>query len=351
MGWGRSEGLAVAVAVAVVALLAACGGHRANTSGSASSLPTSYTTSTTDGQQAYLAPDMATVVLVRWTVSKGILTGTLDLSQLTSDVSGRQLAITGTLRGDNVSFDVSGTTWTGTLDATALVMHIPQPDGSLQTVRFEPGDIEAYNAAVAALHGQGEANAQATADARNAANAAQAVATADQRLGSDLDILASSRQGIASDAVLTGDIGAATTDLATARADYKIVQQSVSAHDCGTAGGDAATVGSDAATVDSDAATIDSDLATIESDVTGIQQTLSAVNTDFAALKQASLASPSSHVQHTQTQVYAEIDKTDKAIRGARAAGAAAKKLVASVASQAHQVADQAQALADGCTN
>jgi hypothetical protein len=334
------------VGMLMLALTTACSGgaHHASSHRSASS---------TDGQQAFLYADGTTVLLVRWTNAGGFLTGTVNEALLTSDVNGRQEDMTGRLTGNAVSLTVNGETWTGSLvgpSHSLLTLHFPASDGSLQAITLAPGDIDAYNADVAALHGTSDANAQATADAENAANAAEAVATADRRLGGDLDNMASSLTGIAQDAVFTSDLASAAQDLHTARADYKTVQSDVNAHDCGSAGSDAGSVDSDAGSLDSDVGSIDSDVGSVESDVSSIQATFRAFDTDYAALKQASLASPSTPTEHNQAQVYAAIDKAAKAIKSARAAEASARAQVAALASSAHSLATKAQSLADHCS-
>jgi hypothetical protein len=308
-----------------------------------------HSVSSTDGQSAFLYADGTTVLLVRWTDTRGSLTGTVNESLLASDVAGRQVDMAGTRTGKAVSLTVNGQTWTGTLDGSSLTLHLPQSDGSLEALTLSPGDIDAYNADVETLHGESAANAQATADAQNAAEAAQAVASADQRLGRDLDDLGSSLRGLDRDAVFTADLATAAQDLGTARADYKTVQSDVSAHDCSSAGGDAGSVDSDAGSLDSDVGSIASDVASVESDVASIQNTTRALDTELAALKQASDASPSTPATHNQAEVYAAKVQGAKAIESARTAAASAKTQVAALAATAHDLAHKAQSLASGC--
>jgi hypothetical protein len=313
-----------------------------------SSSSRSSSAAVTDGQKAYLASDASGAMLLRWTLSGGVLKGTVDASQLASDVSGGQAAITGTVSGNSVSFEVNGKTRTGTLDGSELVMHIPQADGSLLTLRFTPGDIDAYNAAIAALHGEGQSNAQATADTQNAANAAQAVANADRRVGDDLDTLASALQTLAADSY-SSDIEAVNADLNSVREDYKQVQADVSAHDCDTAQSDAGIAASDAAVGDSDSATLDSDIATSELDVDQVRQDSATLAADLDALAKAENASPATAAQHGSAEVDHARAKVAPTTKAARDAEGSAKSQVAAIVSKAHHVADQAQALANGC--
>jgi hypothetical protein len=249
-----------------------------------------------DGQTAFLASDSSYALLIRWTKTGHNLSGTIDASGLDRDVTGGQAQITGTANGSDVSLSVDGQSWTGSVAGGTLTLHVPQSDGSLQTFVLRPGDIDAYNSAVAGLHDQAQANANAAAVAQAAAQAQQArdaadgaVTSADQQVTGDMQQLAADFAALRHDSTLTADTSSAAGDLKTEQADFASEQADDrgSTPDCGQVGSDDGSVGSDDGAVQSDQGSLESDSGGIGSDISNVQNDLDALAGDAQSLTQA----------------------------------------------------------------
>lgn len=118
------------------------------------------------------------VLLIQYTRTEDNVQGTVDESYLKSDslsVGSHHVAVRGVINETNLTLDIAGTPFSGSLSGSRLTLNLPDSvSGGIETVEMRPGSTAEYNAGVAAL----QATASANADA-----AAQAAASAEFRRG------------------------------------------------------------------------------------------------------------------------------------------------------------------------
>ena len=112
-------------------------------------------------KQGLLARENGEVLFVQWTQAQTKLSGTMQLAYVAADgtqLDSRSGAISGTNDGASVTIEVgavlSASAVSGSFEGSDLTLAIPNPNGSLSTVRFLPSSVAAYNAAVGSLRSE-----------------------------------------------------------------------------------------------------------------------------------------------------------------------------------------------------
>lgn len=151
----------------------------------------------------WIAVDQESAVLLTYQDTDGVLTGTVQASQLTYqqdawEVQGSSQAFTGRLDATDLSISTElAAPWFGTLDGSVLTLNLPQEDGSLLPVPFRPGSVAEYNAAVSQLSEQANSSNGAAADAEAESAATKKAASTSNSYDAALDRLESSNNSAA----------------------------------------------------------------------------------------------------------------------------------------------------------
>lgn len=169
-GVASTAGVVILAAVA----LAACGGGSSHASGTAHATPTQF-----------VGRFPAGVASLSWHRDGTTLTGAVDVAETTPssplNLVRRHTAVTGTMRGGDVSLDPGGGAepWTGTLDGTTLTLTWTPAAGGLVTTIFTPGseanftaDVQSYEHDIATAQQAANASAATQAQKQAAADAA-----------------------------------------------------------------------------------------------------------------------------------------------------------------------------------
>jgi murein L,D-transpeptidase YcbB/YkuD len=154
--------------------------------GEGAALPTSGITAEQidDSPSGWVHVEPSAVIYLAFAAdSTGDLTGNLSIASTSAsgtDVDSGAYTMTGTLDGSTIAVTFNDKTWTGKLTDDALVLNVPQRDGTIAQARWKRGSIDDYNAAVADL----QSGAQTASDisiqaATDAATASSLRAAAD----------------------------------------------------------------------------------------------------------------------------------------------------------------------------
>lgn len=295
------------IAVVLVVVTAACGSpaHHGQQASDTSSpgdvagllgLPTPAGVGGNDA--AFLGRDGARVLFVRWTANGNALVGTVDETEAdTSSKTGTatsEESITGVRNGDRVSLTLSlglGSykTLTGSVTDGGSTLHltIPAPSGVLTDATLQASSVDQYNAAVAALSGRAQQQANQNAQQQQAAQAAKQAADRVQGESSALTSALSSLHDaeaslVGADLGFRSSLGETSQALAQARKDLAQEQ-----HDYDASPRDCGTVSSDAGTVDSDEGSAESGQGSVESDTQGVRNDADRVASALASAQQA----------------------------------------------------------------
>jgi hypothetical protein len=281
-------------------------------------------------------------LLIQYTRNGGNIQGTVDESYLRQNgqsLASNHVAVLGIVSGTNLTLQISGTSYSGSLSESSLTLNLPdQSTGGVVTVNLHPGSTAEYNAGVASLRATAAANADAAAKAQASAQAASQLQGASDAVANDIDKLQAMLSKGVDFSALNADISQANSDLQTTRADAnKAIGE-------GSGNPDACV---DAGTASVDAGTVEVDQGTIQVDSSSVQTTIDDVNQLVAALKrdyttfQAVAASQRQSIDAAQANVVQSWET--------KAANAVSqwKGQLASYASQAQTLVDQANAAAD----
>lgn len=110
------------------------------------------------GLHGLLATPTGRALFIQWTPSGTRVTGSIQSAYLSTDGASLRSEsgdVTGTVSGSSVTLDASALSSTGAVsgsfEGSDLLLTIPEQNGNLTTVRFSPGTVAEYNAAVAPL--------------------------------------------------------------------------------------------------------------------------------------------------------------------------------------------------------
>lgn len=355
---------ACGVSVAVVPLLAGCGG------GTPSVQPPAGTTApkpqsvplTESTQHGFLARASNGALFVQWTRTGNTVSGTFseaftsisDPTQAQSDSH----SFTGVISGSSITLTLdSGTNLNGTLQGSQLTLSYPNSDGSLQTFAFTPSSVAAYNAAVANVQSSaGQAQTQ-KAQAQAAANERARVTARNQQNQQILDGDVSQVQtdlGDLSSAVSTAksDVGTIASDLGTMRSDVQTTYsdlQTLLSDSKDSICGDAGTVEADASgTVGADlSGTLDADKnGTLAADLQQVTSAIGSLRSDFHKYRtdQAVVTNYTPAQAPPQAQINAAIASTQTSVANINSSVAGYFATANKLQSQANGYASQAQA-------
>lgn len=140
----------------------------------------------TEEAEAWLATDVDSAVLLRWTEGDdNRLSGVLQIARMQSyDVSGESWPVEGLLGDQDLTLTIEGlfgsvTRLTGDFSGAILTLYWPSESGGLEAMQFQRSTIAEYNEVVARLQSDG-ANQRAWAE--QAEMESQAIADADEEL-------------------------------------------------------------------------------------------------------------------------------------------------------------------------
>lgn len=141
-------------------------------------------------QQGFVYHDDTEAMFIQWTETDKQITGQLQLTYPTKSenhhVKGINQPFTGVINGKNISitFKVSGTVTTGTLEDNKLSLVVPNEDGTLKTMEFNPGSVEDYNKWVVEMQNgvQQRNNQEQEEKARQEQKAAEAERISNQQI-------------------------------------------------------------------------------------------------------------------------------------------------------------------------
>ncbi len=311
---------------------------------------------------SYLESSATDVAFVRWTDSHGALSGTFDYvtvdSSTPTGTNTEEQSVAGLRNGDHVSLTLnqglgSLKTLTGALSGSGsrqvLTLTFPQVDGQLADAAFVTASVDEYNAAVAALAGQGQAQNQADATASAQASAAASQAAVDERLGRADSSLGADLATLGQDlAALNGDdfsfsksLTVTADALAQTRRDLTVEERDAGASspDCGTVGSDDGTVNSDEGAVASGQGAVESDTASVANDADAVTRDVGQTNDALASLQQLEELDPRVQARNSAADVAPLASQ-------ARSLLAAAQRGEDQAATAAQKDVDAAQALA-----
>ena len=267
---------------------------------------------------SFLSTSNTYVAFIQWTNKNGQLSGQLEEVSLSSNSSLQtqqtHAAFTGTLTGSQISLNFGSFLGipeiiTGTFDGNTLTLTLPQQNGQLSSIVFDPASINDYNKAVSAFENttaQQATNATATvqtqetqaqnqqATATALQSQQQAVANANNALSAAFSNLQSDTSSLSNDTNFKNVLQGYANDWQQMQKDYQQEQTDASN---GCANDNQYTVADDSYTVADDLYSIQdddysfSDVKTpIDSDIQRIQQDIQAVQSDWKQL-QSSAAS------------------------------------------------------------
>lgn len=300
------------------------------------------------GLEGYLASLTNGAVFIQWTEVGGAVTGSAEavyLNGATTNVEHE--TVTGDIEGSSLTLSVDpdglyGTSnLSGQFQGSGFVLSIPNNDGALVPVTFDPGTAADFDSDVAALDGQATktSNAQAAAAAQQqaAANLQQQEQTAQQDAGtvaSDIAGLPSDVSSVSSDvASMKGDLASEAGDLTTTEQQAATVEAEAKQSPAGDSGevcGDAGTAEGDAGTVSGDAGTVEGDAGTVEGDIGSENNDATTLETDW---QNYLAALPAGYVV-PNAPTEADVTKALKSAAGA----------IAQLVAQANTLIDQANA-------
>ena len=226
------------VVLVCIAGLVGCGATGVATRPDRSANGGSSTTSRTSATKASGAPDgwvgsdATSVAFLLASNHDGLLSGSLQISQLKTQgdqtvVKGTTYEVHGTVDGERVSLTVdSSPPWSGRLHSSVLTLNIPQPDGSLGALEMHPATVAEFNDAVGVLRDSAASNNQAVADDKAEAareRAQEQAQMAHEQATQALDDAISSAGSTtseAADVTYDDELADLQTDLATMQSDF-----------------------------------------------------------------------------------------------------------------------------------
>lgn len=322
--------------------------------------------SASNGPATFVSHDRSGAMTMSWTDDgNGHLAGSLQSATPNTDGTGDLVktvnaSFTGTLHDGQISIVTHGflgdtSTWPGSLSGDTLTLNIPQQDGSIAPATFTRGKVSDYNLAVSAFQDQvtqerekaasDAANAAAAAASEAATTAAAAVLTdADKQVSDSVVALRGSLSDGLSFEAFSADMATLKRDLETTRSDaLKATSAGAEARANMDACGDASTAQGDASTVGGDESTIGGDQSTAQATIDSLAQQAEnlrhAQATMKAAYKQQGLTAPAS-----EAPVLDLLRQAGTAIRSW-------KTKVADYVATAHELATQANTIADAAAN
>jgi hypothetical protein len=244
-------------------------------------------------QMGYLHSDDISAAFIRWTEVDKKVNGQLQVFYTKGNVERQSQNASYSFEGVcdrgsiSINFtgsvwisDLSGKTWTGTLNSTELTLVVPTGAGTLAPVKFQAASVEDYNNAVATIRKRlVEQNVQVQRERDEQARIAaeqQAVVDANQQVES-----ATSRLVSATDDLLAG------ADFDLVLRDYGNHLKEMQAHHQEMRGKAAKKqlTSSELREVESELRTVESDLRSIESDARAMDFRLRSMNVKIAEVR------------------------------------------------------------------
>lgn len=221
---------------------------------------------------------------IQWTGIGGTLSGTMQVDAL-SGIPPNESVSTDT---EQISAQINGTQADvnlgdagevlGTFSGEILKLNIPQQDGTLEALTFNPATSADFNNAVASIQSRVQSDNETGSMVQQAESERAAIDKAGAAAQQDIQNLASDRSDIVTEVDdLPNALGDEKSQLAaTASAEAKVIQEARS-------GADQSQVCSDADGVASDADGVYSDGDGVSSDADGVKGALSSAQSDIAA--------------------------------------------------------------------
>ena len=262
---------------------------------------------------SFLSTSNTYVAFIQWTNNNGQLSGQLEEVNLSSNnslqVQQTHAAFTGTLTNSQISLNFGSFLGipeiiTGTFDGNTLTLALPEQNGQLNSIVFNPASIDDYNKAVSTFEGsisQQASNATATVQAQETQaqnqqatattleNQQQAVTDANNTLSSALSTLQSDTSSLTNDTNFKDVLQSYANDWQQMQKDYQ-QEQTDAAGGCsnvGTVGADDGTVGADYGSIGADDGSFQAQEAPINNDIPIVQNDIKTVQSDWKQLQSA----------------------------------------------------------------
>ncbi len=343
-------------------------------------------TSSAVGPGGYLSSDATEVAFIQLTTAGNNLSGSFDYLGIEKSSDPYTLtpiseSITGVEHGNDLSFSVGGIgskTLTGSKDGKGIVVEFQQSDGTIQTIRFVPASVAAYNVDVEKLRSRIDAEQEAAtlkAQRQAASEAAQqqkqereqqaaaAAAAKEEALNSEASAVADEIQTISSDvkaleglSSFTADLNSLASDLATMKSDLATEESddvdAAANNECGNVASDAGNVGSDQGNIGSDSGSLDSDIASASEPITTVENDLTTLKNDeatFVAALASDQGAPLTGPDPTAAEVNAAEQSATNQLAAAQGAIATAKSQQSADTNAAATLDQQANSIAGAC--
>jgi hypothetical protein len=333
-------------------LLAACGSSGAS----------SKSTGSLSG--AWLHSYSNAVEYFQLTVTGSQVTGQEQEEYATKDTppQARQSSstVSGTFNGNQVTltFSLYGfpiRTYAGTYANNVLTLTVPDQNGNLQSVQYQPASTDDYNNAVQQLQQsvnqqvQNYDNAVATATMATyqqqiAEATAAAISDEQQRLSYDLNNIGGAISQLGSDADFSSLLGSYSHDISSMQSDYQ-TEQSDASGGCANyyqVGTDNYQVGTDQYQIGTDDYQLQSQISSVQNDIAGVQDFVQKIQQHWNNLGQQPFSGVSA------ADVNKAIQNGNDAINQAQSQIQQAHSKASGFDAQAKQISQQAQSLYDG---
>ena len=322
---------------------------------------------------SFLSTSNTSIAFIQWTNNNGQLSGQLEEVSLSSNNSLQtqqtHAAFTGTLNGSQVSLNFGSFLGipeiiTGTFDGNTLTLAIPEQNGQLSSVVFNPASIDDYNKVVSTFEGniaQQANNATATvqtqetqaqnqqATATTLESQQQAVTYANNALSSALSNLQSDTNGLANDTTFKDVLQSYANDWQQMQKDYQQEQTDAQGgcNNVGTVGADDGTVGADYGSIGADDGSFQAQKAPISNDISIVQQDIQTVQSDWQQLQNVAAANTtgSPAPAFSSNSVNKAVQAAQNQIASSQAALKNAQTQTTNYDNEAKQLKQQADAL------
>lgn len=292
-------------------------------------------------QMGYLHSDDSSAAFIRWTeVNKKVngqlqvfyTEGHVERQSQNASYSFEGMCDTGsisiTFTGSVWISDLSGKTWTGTLNRTELTLVVPTGAGTLAPVKFQAASVEDYNNAVATIRERlVEQNVQVQRErddqARRAAEQ-QSVVDANQQVESAASRLVSATDDLSSGAdfdLVLRDYGDHLKEMQAHHQEMrgKAAKKQLTSSELREVEADLRTMESDLRSIESDARAMDFGLQSMNGKIAEVRASTSLLQRSWGALQQALSANTSAtpSTNYTGGYVSEQVRRAEAAIENA----------------------------------
>ncbi|HEX6557089.1 MAG TPA: hypothetical protein VF026_30280 [Ktedonobacteraceae bacterium] len=268
--------------------------------------------------------------------------------------------VSGTFNGTQVTltFSIYGfpvRTYAGTYENNTLTLTVPDQNGNLQSIQYQPASTDDYNNAVQQLQQsvnqqvQNYDNAVATATMATyqqqvAEATAAAISDEQQRLSYDLNNIGGAISQLANETESSSLLGSYNRDISTMQSAYQTEQADANGGcaNLGQVGADNGQVDADQGQIAADDGQLQAQLSSVQNDIAGVQDFVQKIQQHWNNLGQQPFSGVSAD------DVNKAIKNGNDAINQANSNLQSAQSQASNFDKQAGQITQQAQSLYDG---